>query len=62
MSEFTGVSRLAKDKDRAFQAESFVQILSMTKSNDLLSLLSVMMALQDTCQNCWYDSFLTRAQ
>ena len=31
VTKLTRVSRLAKDKDQAFQVESFVQILSMTK-------------------------------
>ena len=31
VTKLTRVSRLAKDKDQAFQVESFVRILSMTK-------------------------------
>ena len=31
VTKLTRVNRLAKDKDQAFQVESFVQILSMTK-------------------------------
>lgn len=41
--ELTRVSQPAKNRDRAFQVESFVQILSMTKLKALLSLLSMMM-------------------
>lgn len=62
VTKLTRVSRLAKDKDQAFQAESFVRILSMTKSKALLSLLFMMMGLQDTYQNCWCDAFPTHAR